>query len=203
MAIITKHSALGFLVGFASCLLLGVGGLVLLAVFARSLTGPGLALPPPPVPTARAVDYHFAFKDLTGAPQSLEQFQGQVVVLNFWATWCGPCLSEMPSLARLHRSLAADPDVAVLCVSREPLAVIKDKKIADIEGLPLYSCADSAIPPGFSTRAIPATFIIGRDGRVAFSHVGSADWSDQSVADLIRSLKSARLSPEDPARTRP
>lgn len=188
MAIITKHSALGFVVGFASCFLLLLGGIFLLTIAFRPLAR-SASLRPPPVFTARPADYHFAFNDLANTERSLEEFKDKVVVLNFWATWCGPCLAEMPSLARLHRSLASDPDVAVLCVSQESLSAIKGKAIADIEGLPLFSCAKSAIPDVYKSDAIPVTFIIGRDGRIAFSHVGSADWNDQSVRALIQNLK--------------
>jgi len=193
VAILTRHSIVGFAVGFATCAFVIAGSVFVLGALAyRAASGAAAAsLPPPPVPSATPVDFGFAFSDLAGNRHALGDFRGKVVVLNFWATWCGPCRAEMPSLARLHHDFAADPGVAFVCVSDEALETIKGAKIAGIEGLPLFSCDGDRIPRGFHHEVIPATYIIGRDGRVSFSHTGSADWSDGSVVGLIRGLESA------------
>ena len=112
------------------------------------------------------------------------EFAGKPVVLNLWATWCGPCREEMPSLVRL----AATPrlkDVAFVAVTSER-ASDKVKAYARDEMRGLTVLRAEKLPAVFETDGIPATFLIAPDGAVVASEVGSAAWDDPTGVDFLR-----------------
>lgn len=141
-------------------------------------------------------DFAWKLQDLDGQPVSLERFRGRAVFLNIWATWCPPCVKEMPSIARL----ASDPrlkDVAFVCVSVDrSLEPVRHFKTAN--NLPmtvLWSSED--VPSVFETDGIPATFIIAPDGHIALAEVGSSEWDKPAVIARLEAL--ARSAPASPA----
>lgn len=145
-------------------------------------------LAPPPLPTG-PWDYSLELEDLEGHSIASSRFRGEVLILNFWATWCAPCVAEMPGLVRLHGA-TSDLGVRMACVSREPRDVIM--KFVEKRGLaaPIYRLAQDP-PDCFKTRAIPATFIIDRRGMIALRHVGAAAWDEDRVVTFVRGLAAA------------
>src|SRR5262249_8597996 len=127
--------------------------------------------------------------DLDGAPVEFSRFKGKAVFLNVWATSCGPCVREMPAIARL----AADPrleGVAFVCVSTdEEAAPVKQFLAERGRGWPLTVVRATDLPPVFATEGIPATFLIAPDGRVAASQEGAARWDDPKVVEFLLRLK--------------
>jgi thiol-disulfide isomerase/thioredoxin len=143
------------------------------------LEGTGLAQP---------AEFGWRLLDLDGHPVELSRFRGKPIFLNIWATWCPPCVAEMPSIARL----ASDPrlkDVAFVCVSTDddPATVQRFLKSRG-QGWPMTVLRATDVPPVFATDGIPATFLIAPDGRVAASQVGSAKWDDPKVVEFLRKL---------------
>lgn len=176
----------GIVVGAASAVGLVLGTLVLFARQMRKRMGSKLQ--PPPLPSA-SWDYAMELTDLEGAAASCSRLSGEVVVLNFWATWCAPCVAEMPGLQRL-RDRTSDLDVRFLCISREEPDVVKrflEKKSFD---LPMYLLADDP-PECFTSRAVPATYILDRTGTIALRHVGAACWDAERVVAFVRGLAAA------------
>jgi thiol-disulfide isomerase/thioredoxin len=142
-----------------------------------ALSGSGLAEP---------ADYSWRLLDLDGNPVPFSKFRGKAVFLNVWATWCPPCVREMPSIA----ALASNPklkDVAFVCVSTDesPEAVTRFLQGKD---WPMTVLRATELPRVFSTDGIPATFLIAPDGRVAASEVGSADWNAPDVVAFLEDL---------------
>ena len=131
-------------------------------------------------------DVGWTFQTLDGAPTTLAQFKDKVVVLNFWATWCGPCVAEMPSLERLHTTLA-DAPVAVVLVSDEKVDDLRKFFKQKPRALTSYR-SEGKTPLLFASDVIPTTFIITKDGRVVVRHVGMAKWDDPSVVTFLRKL---------------
>src|SRR6266404_7436801 len=119
---------------------------------------------------ATAPDWELSGAD--GKLQSLAQYRGKVVVLDFWATWCGPCTEVMPQMQKLHEKYK-DKGVAVFGVSsweqKDPAAFMKEKRYS--YGL-LLKGEDIAERYGVAT--LPAVYIIGADGRVIYRHEGVA-----------------------------
>jgi len=140
----------------------------------------------PPVPSG-SWDYAMEATSLDGTQVAFSDFQGDVLVLNFWATWCGPCIREMPSLAGL-RERTADLGVRFACVTREKEAD-KVRAFAEKHGitLPVY-VLDGEPPETFRTRGIPATFVLDRVGTIAMRHIGAARWDADSVVNFVRGL---------------
>ena len=131
-------------------------------------------------------NYNWTLSDLDGASVDFREFQGKTVFLNFWATWCGPCVAEMPSISALA-SRSDLKDVIFLCVSldgdpKEAKAFLQDRPM---NARVLWG-GRSKIPPAFQTEGIPATFVLTPDGKIAVAEVGSADWNTQKVADLLK-----------------
>lgn len=127
--------------------------------------------------------------DLDGKPVALSDLRGRVVVLNFWATWCPPCVNEMPSLEKLHEALA-DKGLSIVAVS-------VDERFSDIErfvanfDLTFTILHDEGmkVSRAYQTFKFPETYIIGRDGRLRSKVVGERDWVEPSVIrDMVALL---------------
>jgi len=127
------------------------------------------------------------FLDGEGNERSLEDFQGRVVVLNLWATWCAPCRKEMPSLDNLQANLGSDDfEVVALAVDRGDLTkVLGFYDEIGIENLGVYH--DPSAKAGRVLRApgLPTTLIIGRDGNEIGRVLGDAAWDGEDVAELL------------------
>jgi len=132
-------------------------------------------------------------RTLEGQIVDASTFSDRTLFLNFWATWCAPCVAELPSIERLVKRLEGT-DVAFACVSREPLDKVKTFATGKPLRVPFYVLADE--PPAiFETRSIPATFIV-KDGDIVSQHIGAARWdTDEIVAMLAGSptLPSAKI----------
>lgn len=112
-----------------------------------------------------------------GPHWSLAGTRGQVVLLNFWASWCEPCRAEMPSLELLAERHAGDR-LQVLAVNfRETDGAIRRFLAQTDCSLPILRDADGAAARAWGVRVFPSTVVIGRDGRAAFSVIGELDWT--------------------------
>lgn len=119
----------------------------------------------------------FSFPDTAGKQVSLSSFRGKIVVLNFWATWCGPCLREMPRLEKLSQEFAAD-DVQVLGVAIVSNPDDVPERIRTTGVTYPILIGDKSVVPGYGYfTAIPHTFIIDEQGVVREELPGSQDLS--------------------------
>ena len=128
------------------------------------------------------------FEDLEGSQFSLRDFRGKTLFINYWATWCNPCLAEMPSMVELYNIYKDNQDIVFLYLSKENKNTIIDyiPKDETLSQLPLYKIiSDDEL---FSTRGIPTTFIVDSSGEVVVKDVGSAIWNDQSVIDYLNNI---------------
>ena len=146
-----------------------------------SPAGFAMAAQPQPAPTAK-------FKTAAGKRLTLADFRGHVVLLNIWATWCGPCRSEMPSLDHLQ-ALHRNDGLAVLAVSVDDdgsVAVRRFFEQSNIRNLTLYLDADRTTERAVGASAIPTTLLIDRNGNVVGSLVGAMQWDSPDALALIR-----------------
>ena len=128
------------------------------------------------------------FSDLENNIFSIQNFKGKNLFINYWATWCNPCLAEMPYMAELYENYKDEEDIIFLYLSREKLETIKNYKPKDesLQQLPIYKIITD--DEFFATSGIPTTFIINSDGEVIVKDLGSAFWNDESVFKFIDNL---------------
>lgn len=129
----------------------------------------------------------FYFKDGNGKTIDLAAFKGKIVLLNVWATWCGPCIRELPALNRLQKQFA-DSDFTVLAVSidKEGLEVVKPfYDQLKLNSLNMYSDANRAMGVFFPMDVVPANFIINREGMLVSFLRSYINWDDPEVTNMI------------------
>lgn len=161
-----------------------------LGLAAAALVGPApAAVEPPrrPWPAGRSTP-RLILPSLQGPTWSLSAARGQVVLLNFWATWCEPCLAELPSLERLAQRHERD-GLRVLAVNhRESEAAIARFLARQPTTLTVLRDVDGAAARAFGVQVFPTSVAIGRNGRAAFSVVGETDWSDGPAGAWVAEL---------------
>lgn len=129
-----------------------------------------------------------SFVDSEGRLANLEAFRGRVVLLNVWATWCGPCREEMPALDRLQARLGGSQfQVVALSIDREGLAVVKAfYEELGLESLAIYIDATNRAATDLGILGIPGTLLIDRDGKEIGRVLGPAEWDSPQVVDAIQ-----------------
>lgn len=154
----------------------------------RPIVNTAGAVGPPPFPNEQAADYSLNLSCQDGTKFSLKKYEGKVILLNMWASWCSPCITELPSLQRLKETMKADPSVEIVCVNIEGMD--KAKKVLSERDIALPAiCVAGELPRIYRTSGIPATFIISQGGTVVFRHVGRAKWDDPSVVQFLKKCK--------------
>ena len=138
----------------------------------------------PPAPAATMVGEN-------GRRVLLSKFQGRTVIINFWATWCAPCLKEMPALDRLARTLPPNR-FAVLIITEDAGGIAAAKPF--LERLKIRTAAALADPGGrlqraLGVRGLPTTFVVLPDGAVHGRVEGPIDWDRQDVRDFLLSIR--------------
>ncbi len=141
--------------------------------------------------TGERADYSWTILDLNDRPVPFSTFQGRPVFLNIWATWCGPCVAELPSIARLARDPKLDgKSIAFVCVSNgESSETVK--QFLKGKDWPMTFLRAEKVPPVFYSEGIPATFLIGADGKIAAVQIGSVEWDDPKTVAFLEKLASA------------
>jgi peroxiredoxin len=131
----------------------------------------------------------FDLTDLGGAPVSLSAMRGKVVLLTFWATWCGACRGELPKLQSLYRNLKSRNDFTVLTINidQRSESVLPFVRKNDYE-FPVLLDADNRVSGAYDVRGIPANFIIDRKGKIVWDCAGSIDWSNRSLREAVEKL---------------
>ncbi|MBM4311448.1 MAG: TlpA family protein disulfide reductase [Deltaproteobacteria bacterium] len=186
MKVLNKSSVLGFILGFIAFPIIFSGGAYLYykIAFGDSDASGGGGLEPPALPGEHVASLDWTVKSLDGTVVNLgEHARDKTLFLNFWATWCGPCVAEMASIEKLHSQFGGE--MAFVCVSNEQAETLKkfmdDRKFS----LPVF-VADAEPPRELNESAIPATFIISPQGKILLKHMGGADWAHESVVAFLR-----------------
>lgn len=197
----SKGGGAGLWVALAAVVIAGLGAAALYFSNQAPVKAPGAAASPGayerfatgsmkkltvPATPSRLSD--LVFNDAQGRRVDTGRFRGKVVVVNLWATWCAPCVAEMPTLAALQR---AYPDtVAVVTVSMDTEERLPNARsfIGVHEPLALYHDPRFAIPSTLKVQGMPATLIYDRSGREVARVLGEASWDSPEARALVDSL---------------
>ena len=140
------------------------------------------ASPPLPAPA-------ISFVDLTGNTVSLSEFIGKIILVNLWATWCEPCLREMPSLERMQLRLG--DKITVVAVSEDRGGSKTVEPFIDklgLKSIKTYLDPKSTAERAFKVQGLPTTFLIDRKGRVLGRVEGAAEWDSPKLLDILKSF---------------
>jgi thiol-disulfide isomerase/thioredoxin len=130
----------------------------------------------------------FTLPARSGTPVSLESLKGQVVLVNFWATWCGPCRKEMPLLEQIQRKYAP-LGFTMLGINVEEDTRQMEQFLKDVPvSFPILLDPANGVSKLYDVSAMPSTVIIDRQGRVRFIHQGYQPGDESKYQDLIRQL---------------
>jgi peroxiredoxin len=143
-------------------------------------------------PAARRPAKDFKLTLIDGAAFRLADQRGKALILNFWATWCAPCVEEMPTLERLWRA-HRDRGLALLAVSIDVKGTnlsrfLKDHKLA----LPVGADPQSAVASAFSVRSLPTTIVLDVEGRIVAVALGPRAWDGPAARALVGALLAER-----------
>lgn len=122
--------------------------------------------------------------ELNGQSIDLNQYHGKTLFINFWATWCGPCIKEMPSIERAKNKLK-DSNIEFLVASNESVEQIQSfisKRKLDLHYVQLQNLEELGIP------ALPVTYIISPSGELVFSEAGYREWDDTTNIELLTQI---------------
>ena len=130
----------------------------------------------------------FALKDLNGKEVKLEDHRGKIVFLNFWATWCQPCRTEMPSLEKLYTEFRGR-DFTIFAVDlQEWIKGVRAFKEKFKLNFPILLDSDGRVGSKYGVISIPTTYLIDREGYVIGGALGPRDWASKEAFELINQL---------------
>jgi len=130
-------------------------------------------------------DYQWRLRSLDNETVSFTASEGKVIVVNFWATWCPPCVAEMPSLQKLYDHYGDRVDFYL--VTSETPEIVHNFIASKGYSFPVY-LEESAPPAMLETRELPTTYLITKDGTIVINKKGVAQWDSDSVKETIETL---------------
>jgi peroxiredoxin len=130
----------------------------------------------------------FELSDLKGGKHRLSDYKGKVVLVNFWATWCPPCVKEMPSMQRLKdKYQGKDFQILAVNMGEDPttITIFLEKMNVDF---PILLDRDGAILKQWKIFAFPTTFLVGKDGNIAYGLFGGLEWDSPKAMAVVDDL---------------
>lgn len=143
--------------------------------------------------TLSADDYNWKLSDMNGQKLQFADFRGKVLFVNLWATWCPPCVGEMPEIQELWEKFKDNPDVELLLISNERYSTVKTFLDKRNYSFPVYLSPNPA-PKILRSQSIPTTYIISKNGEIVVRKTGAANWGGEKTEKLIKKLVEENLN---------
>ncbi|MEQ9425814.1 MAG: TlpA disulfide reductase family protein [Cyclobacteriaceae bacterium] len=139
-----------------------------------------------PVEDQLTASYDLKLTDKEGQQIGFEKFQGKTVFMNFWATWCAPCIAEMPDIESLYRELGDNVEFVMISIDNDPQ---KARDFIDKKGftLPVYRQA-SRMPAVYERTVIPTTYVISPEGKIVAERHGMAKYNTSEFKEFLLSF---------------
>lgn len=129
--------------------------------------------------------YNWKLKDYNNSVFNFETTRGEVVLVNFWATWCPPCIAEMPSMQSLYNDYR--DKIEFVFVSNESTEIVRE--FLDQKGYIFNVYSSVTVPPNtFDVSSIPRTFLIDKTGNIVIDKTGASNWNSDTVRETIDNL---------------
>lgn len=132
-------------------------------------------------------DFAWTFEDMNGNQHKLSDYKGKVLFLNLWATWCPPCVAEMPSIQKLYDKFKDNNQIEFLIISSEKAekinAFIKKRGFTFPVKIAKYQ-----LPDALYTKSIPTTFLISKSGKIKVKEIGAANWGGDKMEKIVKEL---------------
>jgi thiol-disulfide isomerase/thioredoxin len=129
--------------------------------------------------------YQWQLLDKNGKTVSLEEFKGKIIFINFWATWCPPCIAEMPSMQKLYSDY--QDKIVFLFVTTDSFEKANAFLVKENLNLPIFQSVSNP-PLELESSTIPATYLIDQQANVVLAKIGSADWNSDSFRKKLDEL---------------
>lgn len=129
---------------------------------------------------------HFEIPDLNGTAYKTEDFEGKVLLISFWASWCPPCRKELPSLARLGKSMPGEKFAALAVnLGDTPASINNFLKKIDHQGLLILHAQNKNIMSEWHVQGLPSSYLIGPNGQIKYAVLGDLDWEHGEIRKTI------------------
>jgi thiol-disulfide isomerase/thioredoxin len=138
---------------------------------------------------AKSFDYNFKIKDLNGTVIDFKDFKGKTIFLNVWATWCGPCRVEMPSIQKLYDKVNKEEIIFIMLAVDDRKSFdkvvnfVKEKEYT----FPVY-VPHEFLPEQLMVRTIPTTFVVDTQGKIATKETGAANYDTEEFKTFLEGL---------------
>jgi thiol-disulfide isomerase/thioredoxin len=143
--------------------------------------------------TPKTDSFNFTLTDLKDKSHSLNYYRGKVVLINFWASWCPPCIHEMPALKKLKQDFTNKPfEILTLNVGEKKYKVRKFAKMLKLD-LPVLLDTSSKTFDAWGVKTLPTSFLIDATGRVRYRIFGNPGWHNEEAMNIINKLLSETL----------
>lgn len=146
----------------------------------------------------RPADYDFQLVNAGGKTVPFEEFRGKTVFVNLWATWCPPCIAEMPDIQQLYDTMGEDVTFIMISLDKEPataLQFVEKRRFTFPIYFPKYG-----LPVSYNSSSIPTTFILSPDGKIVSEHRGMAKYNTSGFRKFLLGLAERQPAPADTTR---
>lgn len=142
-----------------------------------------------PLKEGSILPYGVRLPKIGGGEDDLSDYKGRVILLNFWAAWCTPCVHEMPSIYRLQKKMQGKEFIAIgLSMDDNPeQGLLSLERLIGKAGIPMYSGLNNPLVERFSMEGLPYSVIVDREGKIRYARPGELDWSNAETIKLIES----------------
>lgn len=130
----------------------------------------------------------FTLPALNGADLKQSDFTGTVTILNFWATWCPPCIKEMPSIQKLHEQMKGTSFRVVAISVGEKRKTVEDFIAKNKYTFPVYLDEQGVLGASFASQGIPSTYIMDKSGKIVAGTVGSREYDDPALIAILKAM---------------
>ena len=132
-------------------------------------------------------DVNWLLKTTDGSSININEYKSKVKFINLWATWCPPCIGEMPEIEKLYEKFKDNENVAFFMISDEDSDKIKSFIDRKEYSFPVFQSLGET-PVGFRSRSIPTTYILSKDNQIVIKETGAANWGGKKTEEIIKTL---------------